>query len=114
MKTFALAVALTSVALSTFAQGPALNCNVGPAHKTIGGSAWLVYACDDKHSVVAVTDAGSAAAPFYFMFSYDSGGYHLRGEGTGNKAATDAAYRELSQLKQKEIEALFSSAVGGK
>jgi len=95
---------------SVFAAGPSFNCNAGPAIKTFGGSSWLVYACDDRHSVVVITAPGSTAAPFYFIFAYGADGYQLHGEGTGNKAATDAAYKELSQLKASEITNLFNDA----
>jgi len=109
MKFALLAVLLLSTS-SALAGGPALKCDIGPASKTFGGSSWLVYACDDKHSVVVITAPGSTAAPFYFMFAYSAGAYKLRGEGTGNKTATDAAYKELSQLRSDQIAALFSDA----
>jgi len=109
MRTALLAVWLLSIA-SAFAGGPALKCKIGPATKIFGGSPWLVYACDDKHSVLVIAAPRSAAAPFYFMFAYGAGGYRLRGEGAGNEAATDAAYKDLSQLKTPEVASLFNDA----
>jgi hypothetical protein len=53
-----------------------------------------------------VSAPGSAAAPFYFIFSPVGKGYHLRGEGTGSKALTDAALKELQALRNEDIAAL--------
>ena len=89
---------------------PTLNCSVCPFTKAFGGSSWLVYGCSDKHSVVAITATDSVAAPFYFMFAFGNGDYKLYGEGTGNKAATDAAYKDLSQLTASQIDSLFNDA----
>ena len=44
------------------------------------------------------------------MFAFSNGAYKFYGEGTGNKAATDAAYKELSQLTTSQIDGLFSEA----
>src|SRR2546427_10752861 len=97
-----LAAALWVVALlpaSASSEGqppsPSLNCNTGPAIKTYGGTKWLVYSCDDNRTVVIVSAPGSTAVPFYFLFSPATTGYRLEGEGTGNKGATDAAFRDL-------------------
>ena len=88
-----------------------LNCALGPATKIFGGSQWLVYGCDDDHSVVVVAAPDSPAMPFYFMFAYGNGVYRLQGEGNGDKAATDKAYKQLSVLKEADIRALFQEAV---
>jgi len=105
---------LTSVIIlvsnATWAEPPALNCDQGPAHKIFGGTPWLIYACNDKRSVVAVTAEGSPAAEFYFMFTYSNDTYRLYGEGTGNKAKTDEAYGQLSKLTENEIEDLYVEA----
>lgn len=89
---------------SLLAQQANLKCTIGPVKKTFGKTPWLVYSCDDGQSVVIVTAPGSSAAPFYFIFS----GGHLRGEGTGNKAATDAAYNDLQRLTEADIKALVA------
>jgi len=109
MKTLCLSLSLLASSIAQ-AQEPALNCNTGPANKMYGGAAWYVYACDDKHSVVVITAPGSAAMPFYFMFAFKDGKYRLVGEGTGNKAITDLAYKELSALRPNDIAALHSEA----
>ena len=91
-----------------------LDCASGPVAKTFGGTPWLVYACSDNHSVVVMSAPGSKAAPFYFMFNWQNGTYRLVGEGTGNKAATDAAYTALHALAPAEIQELFSVARAAK
>jgi hypothetical protein len=85
-----------------------LSCRVGPVERTYGGTKWLVYGCDDKASVVVVTAPGNPGMPFYFMFLHGSDGYHLHGEGTGDKKITDAAYRDLSELTESNIVALLA------
>jgi hypothetical protein len=69
---------------------------------------WLLYSCDDGKSLVAVSAPGSKAAPFYFIFSHTDTGYHLSGEGTGDKARTDAALSELKALRDAQIVALIA------
>ena len=85
-------------------------CTAGPSHREFGGTPWLVYACDDGRSVVAVSASGSAAFPFYFFVSWGPLGLELRGEGTGPREATDAAYDELKHLNQANLAALFEAA----
>jgi len=94
--------------------GPApLNCETGPLSKTFGQTNWLVYACDDEHSLVVVSAEGNPAMPFYFMFAWKGGAYELHGEGTGNKKATQAAFDELSKLDISAIEALLREVAKG-
>lgn len=85
-----------------------LNCKAGPVKKTFGKTQWLVYGCDDKHTLIVVAAPGNRAFPFYFVLSPAKGGYHLTGEGTGDKAETDAAYRDLSTLSDRDIAALLA------
>ena len=91
-----------------------LDCASGPAARTFGGTPWLVYACSDNHSVAVMSAPGSKAAPFYFMFSWQNGSYRLVGEGTGNKAATDAAYTALHALPIAGIQGLWACAKAAK
>jgi hypothetical protein len=80
-----------------------------------GGSEWIVYACDDSRSVVAVSAPGSPAMPFYFMLFVDSSGkLNLYGEGTGSKAATDLAYQSLQQLTVADVADLVAQAKAGR
>jgi hypothetical protein len=87
-----------------------LQCDVGPITKTFGSVPWLVYACRDGKSLVVVSTPGSPAAPFYFSFSPEHGGYHLRGEGTGSKKVTDAALEDLKRLSDDNVRALVHEA----
>jgi hypothetical protein len=100
---------LFGVALAAISAGQdaPLQCNIGPVTKTYGSTPWLVYSCSDLKSVVLVSAPGSAASPFYFIFSPEGAAYHLRGEGTGSKPATDAALNELQSLSLKDIQALL-------
>ena len=99
---------------STFQEAdrpPALNCEIGPLHKTYGQTAWLVYACDDSRSVIAVSDTGNPAMPFYFiLYVKPDGSMKLYGEGTGKKSATQAAFDELQTLSLADISALVDQA----
>jgi len=83
---------------------------MGPIEKTYGGTKWLVYGCDDSRSVLLVTAPGSPAMPFMFIFQAGGGSYKLHGEGDGNKNLTDAAVKDLSNLTDTDIAALYSEA----
>jgi hypothetical protein len=87
-----------------------LSCNIGPVTKSYGGGQWLVYGCSDGKSVVLVTAQGNPGFPFVFSFLYTSKSMTLHGEGTGNKQATDAAFKELQPLGQADVAALFQQA----
>ena len=101
-----LNVALPSRAGAEDAATTSLKCEVGPLAKSYGGTNWLLYACDDGHSLVIVSAEGNPATPFYFMFAWKNGAYRLHGEGTGDKKATQAAFDDLSKLDKSEIERL--------
>jgi hypothetical protein len=88
-----------------------LQCDIGPITKVFGSVPWLLYSCDDGKSLVVVSAPGSQAAPFYFFFSPEGSGYHLRGEGTGSKPLTDAAYKELEGLGNKDIADLVRQTI---
>src|ERR1700735_4271410 len=88
-----------------------LPCDIGPITTVFGSVPWLLYSCDDGKSLVVVSAPGSAAAPFYFMFSPEAGGYHLRGEGTGSKALTDAALKDLQALSDNDIVGLVGQTI---
>ena len=90
---------------------PALNCEVGPLHKTYGKTDWLVYGCDDARSVVVVSAEGNPAVPFYFIvYVKPDGAMKLYGEGNGDKSATQAAFDELKQLSQTDVAVLVAQA----
>ena len=101
--------ALCAVAVAA-APGTTLSCTIGPVTKSYGGGQWLVYGCSDGKSVILVTPQGSLGFPFVFSFIYTGTSMTLHGEGTGNKQATDAAFKELKALSQADVAALFQQA----
>ena len=106
---FLIAVGVLVTNKDVNAQGEAkepLQCDVGPVQKSYGGTPWLVYGCRDSQSLVFVTAPQSPAAPFYFFLAPQESSFRLSGEGTGNRALTDAAYNELKALGADEIAAL--------
>ena len=119
MKTTSLVIAsllaLGSASCATAAAAPTapgntLACNIGPAAKSYGGGQWLVYGCSDGKSVVLVTSQGNPGSPFVFSFIYTGNTMTLHGEGTGDKQATDAAFKEIKALSQADVAALFQQA----
>jgi hypothetical protein len=98
---------IVALPVNAYAQSAPLACDRGPIEKVFGGTRWLVYSCSDGRSVVLVSAPGSPASPFYFMFSRENGSYNLHGEGTGNKAATDATLAELKKLVTADIVGLL-------
>ena len=88
-----------------------LQCDAGPATKTLGGNDWLVYACADGESVVVVAGASNPATPFFFMVRPERMGIAVYGEGTGDKAATEPAYNALKDMSPGQLAALYRQAV---
>ncbi len=84
-----------------------LNCNIGPITRSYGGTNWLVYSCDDHHSLIFLSAPDNPGAPFYFLMAKQESGYQLNGEGTGNKDATGAAFADLKKLSEQEIASLI-------
>ena len=112
LATTALLLAITSgTARGDDINSPKLNltCLAGPAEHKFAEQEWMLYACSDGHSVVAVSGPQSPSNPFLFIFGWSEGKYTLHGEGTGSKAATDAVYDELSKYSQSQIEELYAS-----
>jgi hypothetical protein len=92
-----------------------LACNAGPDSRTIGGHAWLVFACDDGASLVIVSAEGNPASPFVFSFIKDLlGEQRLRGEGNGDKIASKSAYHELKTWTREDIEQARNRAIAAK
>jgi hypothetical protein len=102
-----LATLVTNPGAAQDQKSAQLTCDIGPVSKTYGGTPWLVYSCNDGHTLVIVAAPGNPGAPFYFMFSPSSGSYRLEGEGTGQKQATDAAVQELKKFSPQDIAALI-------
>ena len=113
MKLQGLTALLSIICINAMAAVPGipLDCSLGPVIKTYGGTPWRVYACDDGHSLALESVGGSKAAPFVFLFAWEKDAqYQLSGQGTGNKAATDAAFAELQTLKELALARLFAEA----
>jgi hypothetical protein len=115
MMQYALAIALSGSAPAVTSDQPSKmpeqsDCELGPVTKTYGGTPWLAYACNDAHSLLLVSAPGSSAMPFVFVFHWEEEAYHLAGAGSGNKAATGAAFRDLGGLTEPEIKSLLGEA----
>ena len=92
-----------------------LKCDLGPDKRSIGGHAWIVYACDDGASIVIVSAEGNPASPFVFSFIKDLlGEQRLKGEGNGDKIASKAAYDELKTWVREDIEQARNRAIAAK
>jgi hypothetical protein len=87
-----------------------MDCKIGPANRTYGGNPWLVYACNDGHSVALVSAPGSKAMPFTFVLVWDGAQYQMSGQGTGGKGATDVAFGEIKSLTEQDIVQLGAEA----
>ena len=105
-----LALPLSAFAQQAGDKAPTLDCSTGPVSRNFDATPWLVYACSDGKSVVAVTASGSPASPSYFMLYPKDGKYVVVGEGTGPKGLTDRAYSELSRLAEQDVAGLISVA----
>ena len=93
------------------AQAEPIKCKAGPIDQSFGGTEWLVYACDDGRSVLTRAKDGNPAAPFYFILAATEKGHELYGEGTGDQAASDAAYADLQKLDEAAIAEIYAKAV---
>ena len=87
-----------------------MECKVGPVEMDLGGYKWLVYACSDEKSIIAVSAPGNPAMPFFFSLSLKNGNYAVHGEGNGDRAASKPAYEELIKLKKKDVENIIAKA----
>jgi len=85
------------------------HCDIGPLHRTYGGSGWLVYSCPDKSTLILSADKNNPAVPFIFMFYYKEGAYYLYGEGVDQKEYTAAAFSELKKLNARDIASLIAA-----
>lgn len=91
-------------------QAEPIKCKAGPIDQSFGGTLWSVYACSDGRSILARAKPGSPADPFYFILAAKGEAYELYGEGTGDQAATDAAYEELKKLAPAAVVILHARA----
>ncbi|HYI41059.1 MAG TPA: hypothetical protein VE053_12150 [Allosphingosinicella sp.] len=88
---------------------PPLKCEKGPLNRTFGGTAWHVFGCEDKATLVFWAATGNPAAPFYFISFPKGGTRELYGEGTGDKKATAPAFEDLKRLDAAAIGALLAA-----
>jgi len=107
------AIFLTSFAfaqqVSQGATAAPMDCFAGPLKRTFAAGKWLVYGCNDGRSLVVVTaDANQPAGAFYLLISPKGAGYSVRGEGNGDKRASDAAGDQLARLTPAQIRALWA------
>lgn len=86
-----------------------MKCETGPVKRTFGGTEWIVYSCEDQASMVVVSAKGNPAMPFFFFLKSEGGGYRIRGEGNGDKKASNAAFQELAGMKPAEFAALLEA-----
>jgi hypothetical protein len=93
------------------AGAPEMQCKQGPVLKSIGGSDWNVYACDDQKSVVVTVVKATPQLPFYyFLVTPSNAGVEVVGEGSGSKSVTEPVYQALTKLKSTELAALVAEA----
>lgn len=86
-----------------------LKCDIGPVHRTFGGTNWIVYSCADKTSMVIVSDKGNPAAPFVFVLKSEGGAYAISGEGNGESNVSDTAGDALEKMTPAEFAALLAA-----
>ncbi len=89
-------------------QPATLTCKTSHLERTLGGTDWFVFGCGDNLVVTAAR--GNPAAPFYFILFPQADKYGIQGEGTGDKNASDAAYKDLAALSKSEVAALLAEA----
>jgi hypothetical protein len=91
-------------------QKTSLSCDIGPVDRTFGDTNWTVYACDDGSTVTVSAAGNNPAKPFYFILRLVGGHYDVTGQGTGDKAASDAAAKEIKALSDDAIRDLLKTA----
>ena len=84
-----------------------VSCMIGPLTKTIGGNAWLVYACTDGKSLAVVSTPNVAPTWFYFVVAPKGGGYGVSGQSSGDKSITKPVFEELSAMSPDAVAALY-------
>lgn len=105
---FCVALMFPATVLAANILGADLTCNVGPVAKTYGGTKWFVWGCHNDTDLVIVSAGNNPAMPFVFRLNRTADAVTVRGEGAGDKAASDAAYAELAKLPATDVAALFS------
>ncbi len=111
--TLACTLLIASLAEAEDNKGDSLSCPVGPLAKDIGGTPWLIFACDDGKSLAVTTAPSNPAAPFYFVVVAQEGAYVVNGEGDGNKAAAKPTFDALLAMKSEGVVALYKEVIEG-
>lgn len=86
-----------------------LQCEIGPVHRTFGGTNWIVYSCAGSTSMVVMADEDNPASPFVFVLTSEAGTYSISGEGNGESNASDAAGDVLEKMIPAEFAALLAA-----
>ncbi|MBN8808785.1 MAG: hypothetical protein J0I47_11230 [Sphingomonas sp.] len=92
---------------------PHLNCEFGPIERRYGDGDWLVFACDDRSSVIVVSKRADIIGTFVYVLHLRGGHYVVDGEGNGRKASGDAAYDALVALGDDGVRRLLSAVLAG-
>jgi hypothetical protein len=91
-------------------QKVSMSCDIGPVERTFGETNWTVYACDDGSTVTISAAGNNPAKPFYFVLRLVGGRYDITGQGTGDKATSDAAAKDIRALGDDGIRDLLKTA----
>lgn len=94
---------------------PKKECDRGPVSREYGKTPWVVYGCSDNRTLVILSGPHSPATPFLFVVIVgENGSVHISGEGTGNKAVTDAALADIRSLSGGQIVKLFEETMSSR
>jgi hypothetical protein len=89
------------------------NCGIGPVEKSYAGTPWLVYGCNDGHSIEMAGASGSRVEGFFITFQWNNGAYRpeMSNRG-GSDRLTEAypAFRAVSAFSVSDIDALYAEA----
>lgn len=88
--------------------GPTVDCRTGPAERTLGGTAWHVFACTDR-SLTILARKGNPAFPAMMSVRVRDGETDVSGPNYVLKQASEAA-DELRKLSPEAIARLHAEA----
>jgi hypothetical protein len=116
MKTI-FALFLLCLSIPAFAQDTKttvqLTCDGPGVTKMIAGNFWMISPCNDGKSLVFVASTRNPARP-YTITSISQGGQRtFNAQGTGDKAAADAAQKEIEAMTEEQVAAIVAEARAG-
>ncbi len=114
LRTTVLISTLLAFASSGSAAQPNFKCEIGPVEREVGSTNWLDYSCDDHQSLIFVSAPESPASPFYFFLNKEGEKRKLTGESTGTQAASRAAYEDLSEFTEIDLQNLLNETKAAK